>query len=179
MPARTLAALAVLRRERDEAWRIHVGVSLDADHDAVARATLEDPSRHEWRLVDAAMERLLCPACGQELGAGSRGCDPCDIADGFRFAAREPDRPGVPMGNEHAVRVSSTILRMPHRYPAWVVRGNEVMLPLFMEGVMPRREQKVRLDQILRGPLAFGPLREKARTFEEILELAESHRESE
>jgi len=155
MPARTLAALEVLRRERDEAWRIHVGVSLDADHDAVARATLEDPSRHEWRLVDAAMERLLCAACGQELGAGSRGWDPCDIADGFRFAAQEPDRPGVPMGNEHAVRVSSTILRMP------------------------RREQKVRLDQILRGSLAFGPLLEKARTFEEILELAESHRESE
>jgi hypothetical protein len=115
------------------------------------------------------MERLRCPDCGEDLGAGSRGCASCDSADGYRFAAQEPDRAGVPPGNEHAIRVSSTILRLPHRYPAWVVRGNELMLPLFMDGQMPRREQKQQLDRVLRT-LAAGPLIESVGTFDEMLE---------
>jgi hypothetical protein len=167
-PARTRDALATLRAERDEAWRLHAQDIADPDDEAIARAILDDPSRHRWRLVDAAMERMPCPDRGHELGSGPRGCAPCDSANGYRFAALEPDRPGVPPGNEHAIRVSSVVLRMPHRYPAEAVRGNELMLPLFMAGEMPRREQKPRLVLVLRA-LAAGPLLESARTFDEML----------
>jgi hypothetical protein len=169
-PARTRDALETLHEERDEAWRLHIRDIPDPHGEAIARAILDDPSRHLWRLVDAAMERLRCPDCGQEFGAGRRGCDACDRADGYRFAALEPDRPGVPPGNEHAIRVSSVVLRMPHRYPAEAVRGNELMLPLFMDGQMPRREQKPRLVLVLKA-LAAGPLLESARTFDEMLEI--------
>jgi hypothetical protein len=172
VPTRTLDALETLDGERAEAWRRHVGDAPDHDNEAIARAILQDPSRHAWRLVDAAMERLPCRDCGQELGAGRRGCAPCDSADGYRFAAQEPDRPGVPPGNEHAIRVSSTILRIPRRYPAEAVRGNELMLPLFMVGEMPRREQKLRLDQVLKT-LGGGSLLESARTFDEMLEIGQ------
>ena len=172
-PRRTAEVLETLRRERAEAWRRHASSTPTADEETVAEAILGDPGSHEWRLVDAALERLRCADCGRELGAGPRGCARCDMADGFRFAAREPDRPSVPPGNEHAIRVSSAVLRMPHRYRGYVVRGNELFLPLFMAGQLPRREQKARLNQLLKRAPATASRLETAATFDELLALAE------
>ena len=161
-------ALDHLSRERAAAWRAHASrVEPQSEH-VLEEAVIEDPSRHEWRLVDAALERLRCTECDAELGAGPRGCAPCDIADGFRFAAREVDRAGMPRGNEHAIRVSSAILRAPHRYPPYIVRGNELFLPLFTAGQMPTRDQQLRLDHFLKDTPNGDDL-EGADSFEELL----------
>jgi hypothetical protein len=159
--------------ERTEVWDRYRAGTPSGDGRALAEALLADPGAQDWRLVDAAMERLRCGECGAELGAGPRGCGRCDAADGYRFAAREIDRPGVPPGNEHAIRVSSTVLRAPHRYQAYIVRGNQLILPLLMAGQMPRREQKARLDRIVEGPLAGESRLEEATTFDELLALAD------
>jgi hypothetical protein len=81
---------------------------------------------------------MLAEACSE---AGRGAADPCHIANGFRFAAQEPDLDGLPPGNEHAIRVSSALLRSPLRYPDWVVRSNEV-LPLFLAGDVPSRGEQ-------------------------------------
>ena len=171
-PPRTVAALARLRNERDAAWQRHRAQAPATDERILADAILADPSAHDWRLVDAALERVRCADCGSELGAGPRGCARCDSADGARFAAREIDPPGVPPGNEHAIRVSSVVLHAPHRYPDYVVRGNELCLPLFLAGQMPRREQKPHLDRLVKGPLANDTHLERAETFDALLALA-------
>ncbi len=114
----------------------------DLQDEVAARGIVAEPHLHPWRLVDAALDRMRCPDCGDALGRGPRGCGPCDLADGFRFAAREPDRPGVPAGNEHALRVSTAVLRSPRRYPAWAVKANRDHLRLFLAGQMPTRAQQ-------------------------------------
>ena len=63
---------------------------------SLAEAVLQDPSEFEWRVVDAAMDRLICEDCRSTLGAGPVGCAPCDRANAYRFAAREIDRLHVP-----------------------------------------------------------------------------------
>ncbi len=144
--ARARAARSEIEQSIEAAWLRYTADRPGKPDDDAAHDVLEDPSRHPWRLVDAAMDRLVCAECGSGLGSGPRGCGPCDIADGFRFAAREPDREGVPRGNEHAIRVSSAVLRTPRRYPDWAVRSNEVFLPLFLAGDMPTRlEQEAML----------------------------------
>jgi hypothetical protein len=138
----TRLARAEIERSIEAAWvQYRAGRPGEPEED-VARYVLEDSSRHLWRLVDAASDRLVCEACDGVLGSGPRGCGPCDLADGFRFAAQEPDRDWVPRGNEHAIRVSSAVLRSPHRYPDWAVRSNEASLPLFLAGDMPTRRQQ-------------------------------------
>ncbi len=77
-------------------------------------------------------------------------------------------RIGVPRGNEHAIRVSSAILCAPHRYPPYIVRGNELFLPLFMAGQMPTRDQQLRLDHFLKDTPHAADL-EAADSFEELL----------
>jgi hypothetical protein len=151
----------------DVAW-VRLGADRPGEpEEDVARNVLEDPSRYPWRLVDAAMDRLVCEACGGVLGSGPRGCGPCDLADGFRFAAQELDRDGVPRGNEHAIRVSSAVLRSPLRYPDWAVRSNEVSLPLFLAGDMPtRREQETMLAAWQNGWVA--PNLGEVRTFADL-----------
>lgn len=172
-PPRTVAALQRLRNERDTAWQRHRAQTPATDERIVGEAVIADPSAHDWRLVDAALERLRCADCGSELGAGPRGCALCDAADGSRFAAREIDPPDARPGNEHAIRVSSAVLRTPHRYPGYVVRGNELLLPLFLAGQMPRREQKPRLDRLVKGPLASDRRLERAATFDALLALVD------
>ncbi len=144
-------ALAEVERSIDAAWEAERLAHPDEDDETTANRVLADPSAHPWRLVDAALARLSCPDCGSELGAG-RGCASCDLADGFRFAAREPDRPDVPPGHEHAIRVSTAVLRAPDRYPAWAVEANRIYLPLFLAGEMPtRRAQEAMLEAAREG----------------------------
>lgn len=80
---------------------------------ALAESVAAEPDRHDWRVVDAALDRLVCSACGSRLSRGPVGCSACDLAHGFRYSAIETDRPGVPPGNEHAVRVNVSVVRRP------------------------------------------------------------------
>jgi hypothetical protein len=134
---RLAAAIAAIESELDAAWaRLRAEYPGGSDAE-LAELVLQDPSEHPWRLVDAALARSTCFDCGARLGAGPRGCAPCDLADGFRFAAREVDRPGVPRGNEHAIRVSSAVARTRDRYTPRARVGYELLLPDLIEGALP------------------------------------------
>lgn len=138
-----LAAEAAARGRAWDALRDELDPSAsDAD---LAALVLDDPAGHVWRVVDAALERSACDTCGATLGSGERGCVPCDLADGARFAGQEPDRPAVPPGNEHAVRVSLTVVRHPHRWPAQAVAANRIYLPLFAAGDLPTKRERYAL----------------------------------
>lgn len=144
--------LAAEAAARDAAWsRLRAEWGPDVPDSALVDLVLDDPSQHLWRTVDAALDRSVCPACGASLGSGPRGCGPCDYADGIRFAGQEPDRPGVPPGNEHAVRVSLTVVRFPHRWPEEAVIGNRIYLPLFAAGDMPTKTEKYALLAAIRA----------------------------
>jgi hypothetical protein len=139
--ARLAAAVAGVERELDAAWaqlRTEFPGAGDAE---LAELVLQDPSDHPWRLVDAAMARSTCGECGAQLGAGPRGCVPCDLADGFRFGAREFDRPGVAPGNEHAIRVASAVARTRDRYSPRARVGYELLLPDLIDGALPTTAQ--------------------------------------
>lgn len=146
------AVLAEEAARRTHVWRRLRGDvgSLAATEAELARLVVEDPSSFAWREVDAALERSRCDACGRESGAGERGCTPCDQADGTRFAGQERDRPGVPPGNEHAVRVALTLVRFPHRWPEAAVAGARLYLPRFVAGDLPTRSERYALLRALR-----------------------------
>jgi hypothetical protein len=95
----------------EAAWADHARAAAETDERAIARAVFAEPNRFDWRLLDAALDHLRCDECGARLGSGPRGCPECDFADGYRFSGRETNRPGVPQGNEHAIRVSFAVLR--------------------------------------------------------------------
>ena len=141
-PGHPADALDQVEASIEAAWARSRDAGGGLSDESAARRIVADPHLHPWRLVDAALDRLRCPDCGDALGRGPRGCGPCDLADGFRFAAREPDLPGVPAGNEHAVRVSTAVLRSPRRHPAWAVAANRAHLPLFLAGLMPTRAEQ-------------------------------------
>jgi hypothetical protein len=107
----------------------------------LAEVVLQDTSEFGWRVVDGALGELTCPDCGSTLGAGPVGCASCDKANGFRFAAREVDRPGVPPGNEHAIRVSSAVARTRDRYSPRARAGYELLLPDLLAGALPTTPQ--------------------------------------
>ncbi len=172
LPVRTALALAQVESAIGAAWDQYRRENPDANETELASRVAEEPNRHDWRLVDAALDRLNCPECSSSLGRGPRGCASCDFADGFRFAGREIDRPGVPPGNDHAIRVSSAVLRAPHRYPNAAVKGNELFLPLFLEGQMPTREQQERFDAALRRGQPARTDLTRAGTFAELVEMA-------
>ncbi len=112
-----------------------------ADETAFAWLIAEDPSRHPWRVADAALTRLACPQCARPLGGGPRECDRCAYFDGLRFAAREIDRPGVAPGNEHALRVASAVARTRGRYSPRARAGYELLLPALLAGELPTTPQ--------------------------------------
>lgn len=159
-------ALEQVAASIESAWAQHREAPSGLSDEAAARRIVAEPNLHPWRLVDAALDRLRCSDCGEVLGRGPRGCAPCDLADGFRFGAREPDRPGVPAGNEHAVRVSTAVLRSPRRHPAWAVEANRAHLPLFLAGQMPTRAQQEAMLAASRAGVAVNTA--GARSFEEL-----------
>jgi len=153
-------------------WGVETGSPQESD---LARLVAEGPDQFEWRVVDAALDRLTCEGCGERLGAGARGCAPCDLADGFRYAAREVDRPGVPPGNEHAVRVAWAVARHPHRVRPRAVCGMELGLHLLYAGGLPTREQahgyRHMIDQLTEAEV------ERVASLEELEALTARHRD--
>ncbi|MGI5159437.1 hypothetical protein [Microbispora sp. CA-102843] len=111
-----------------------------ADERAIAEMVADEPDRHDWRVVDAALDRLTCAECGGPLGRRA-GCPRCDVAHGTRYVARETDRPGVPPGNEHAIRVNVSVVRRPEGISVPEVLGRRLLLPAMLAGFLPTREQ--------------------------------------
>ncbi|GAB2640771.1 hypothetical protein [Kribbella swartbergensis] len=150
---RLIAALQQVEDSIDEAWRRFCsdsGVTAGtAEERELAEVVLQDTSEFDWRVVDGALKQLTCPDCGSGLGAGPTGCASCDQANGFRFAAREVDRPGVPPGNEHAIRVSSAVARTRHRYSPRARAGYELYLPDLLEGALPTTPEAQRTKAII------------------------------
>lgn len=135
------AAVRQVEDSIDAAWRDFrdsFGAAAGTADEAELTATvLNDPGDFPWRIVDAALDRKTCRQCGSRLGAGPVGCDPCDLANGFRFAGLEVDRPGVLAGNEHALRVAAAVARTRHRYTPRARCGYELVLPELLAGGLP------------------------------------------
>ncbi|WP_049563608.1 hypothetical protein [Nonomuraea sp. SBT364] len=111
------------------------------DERVVAEMVIDEPDRHPWRVVDAAYDRLTCGECGGKLSRGPARCAGCNLANGFRYVAVEIDRPGVPPGNEHALRVNVSVLRRPGWVSAREVLGRRLSLPLLLDGHLPTTAQ--------------------------------------
>ena len=141
----------------------------------LARLVADGPDQFEWRVVDAALNRLTCDDCGERLGSGRRGCLPCDRADGFRYAAREVDRPGVPPGNEHAVRVAWAVASHPHRVRPRAVCGMELGLHLLHAGGLPTKEQAHAYRRMI-NQLSEAEV-ERVASLEELEALTACHRD--
>ncbi|MEV4620371.1 hypothetical protein AB0J74_16910 [Asanoa sp. NPDC049573] len=141
-PARAPSCVACSRWLDDDieaAWRAalrdyDVG---EADIPAFAATVAADPRGVPWRVLDGALAHTTCAVCGAVLGSGAVGCRDCDAAHGWRWLAAEPERPGAPPGNEHAIRVATAVARVPHRFPAHMVPRYAVLLPLLIAGGLP------------------------------------------
>ncbi|MFD5158591.1 hypothetical protein ACFWMJ_11030 [Streptomyces hawaiiensis] len=117
---------------------------------ALAEMVATEPDRHDWRVVDAALDRLVCPDCGDRLARGPAGCPACDRAHGFRYAAIETDRPGVPPGNEHALRVNVSVVRRPQVTSESEVLVRRLLLPLLLAGFLPTTEEAQRVGALVK-----------------------------
>lgn len=139
---------AILEEEWD-AFLVREGLS---DEPEVAALVAEEPDRYDWRVVDAALDRLVCSECGGPLSRGPVGCAPCELAHGFRYGAVETDRPGVRPGNEHAVRVNVSVVRRPQGISEREVLIRRLLLPGLLSGELPSTGQaqaaRRRVDQM-------------------------------
>lgn len=111
------------------------------DEPELAELIVQEIKPYDWRVVDAAFERLTCAQCGSGRGRGPAGCPPCDLDEGFRYSARETDRPGVPPGNEHAIRVGVAVLRNAHRHSARALLSWRLGTPVVLDGFLPTTAQ--------------------------------------
>ncbi len=143
--SRLAQVIGELTAELDHAWAELLGASGvapgTADETALAWLVADDPTGFGWRVVDAAIDRLTCTECGATLTQGPVGCGRCGYYDGVRFAAREVDRPDVPPGNEHAIRVAFAVARTRHRYSPRARAGYELVLPSLVAGDLPTTAQ--------------------------------------
>ncbi|HEX6682708.1 MAG TPA: hypothetical protein VF062_07935 [Candidatus Limnocylindrales bacterium] len=147
--------LALVDAVVQDGWRAYVqrefpGAS-EADEREIAGMVVQEPQRHEWRVYDAACDLLECPECGGRLGRGPVGCHPCGLADGNRYAAIEVDRPGVPPGNEHALRVNVAVVRCrAHALSAPELLGRRALLPMLIAGGLPATAEAQRASALLK-----------------------------
>lgn len=125
----------------DRAWANFLRHEGLTDEEGLAELIVAEVERHEWEVVEAAYRRVTCEACGCGLSAGPVGCSQCDMAHGFRYAARETDRPGADYGNEHALRVAVSAVLVPHRIPPYSLTGFRISLPLLLAGQIPNLAQ--------------------------------------
>ncbi|TLS46008.1 hypothetical protein FE633_12300 [Streptomyces montanus] len=136
----------------DEEWSAFLR-DWDAGGDqevALAEMVTAEPDRHDWRVVDAALDRLVCSGCGDRLSRGPVDCSACDLAHGFRYAAIETDRPGVPPGNEHAVRVNVSVVRRPQGNSENEVLVRRLVLPVLLVGLLPTTEEAQRVSALIK-----------------------------
>jgi hypothetical protein len=117
---------------------------------ALAEMVVAEPDRHDWRVVDAAYDRLTCDECGERLSRGPGGCSSCDLAHGFRYAAIETDRPGAQPGNEHGVRVNVSVVRRPHVTSESELLVRRLVLPLLLIGLLPTTEQAQHASSLIK-----------------------------
>jgi hypothetical protein len=143
--AELAAAVDRLATEVDQAWRallLEYGVAAGSPDEAeLVRLVVADPAGHDWRVVDAALARLACDECGAPSTLGPPTCRLCAFHHGQRFGARETDRPDVPPGNEHAIRVAWAVVQAPGRYGSRARVGFELMLPELLAGHLPSTGQ--------------------------------------
>ncbi|MER5835163.1 hypothetical protein ABT116_31125 [Streptomyces sp. NPDC002130] len=132
----------------------------------LAEMVAAEPDRHDWRLVDAALDRLRCPDCGDRLTRGPVGCPACDRAHGYRYAAIETDRPGVPPGNEHAIRVNVSVVRRPQVSSDGEVLVRRLLLPLLLAGFLPTTEEAQRISALVKK----SPPGRRAQLVEQIVQ---------
>ncbi|GAA5192423.1 hypothetical protein GCM10023322_51990 [Rugosimonospora acidiphila] len=134
-----------IERQVELAWaRLREELDVAAgspDEAALCWLVVDDPGGYDWRVVDAALDQLACPECGSVLTRGPADCGRCAYYHGVRFAAREVDRPAVPPGNEHAIRVAFAVARAGSRYPARARAGFELLLPTLVAGDLPTTPQ--------------------------------------
>ncbi|WP_078603073.1 MULTISPECIES: hypothetical protein [unclassified Streptomyces] len=132
----------------------------------LAEMVAAEPERHDWRVVDAALDRLVCPDCGDRLARGPIGCPACDLAHGFRYAAIETDRPGAPPGNEHAIRVSVSVVRRPQVTSESEVLVRRLVLPVLLTGLQPTTEEAQRISALVKK----SPPERRAQLVEQAME---------
>ncbi|MEZ0106195.1 hypothetical protein ABH920_000176 [Catenulispora sp. EB89] len=121
-----------------------------AEEKALAEMVTAEPDRHDWRVVDAAYDRLACPECGERLSRGPVGCAACDLAHGFRYAAIETDRPGAQPGNEHGVRVNVSVVRRPQVTSEGELVARRLVLPMLLIGWLLTTEQAQRASTLIK-----------------------------
>ncbi|MET8305562.1 hypothetical protein [Micromonospora sp. NPDC005173] len=134
-----------IEAELDRAWEslLH-DIDIDPaspDEAELAWLVANNPADQEWRTVDAALDRLVCPDCRSRLTKGPAACETCGFYQGMRFGAREVDRPHVPPGNEHALRVAAAVARTRGRYSPRARVGYELLLPDLVAGTLPTTRQ--------------------------------------
>lgn len=117
----------------------------------VARLITAEPDQHDWRIVDAALDRIVCEECGNRLSRGPMNCSACNLAHGFRYAAIESDRPGVPRGNEHAIRVNVSVVRRPQMTSAQELLARRLFLPALLVGFLPTTAQAQRISTMIKS----------------------------
>ncbi|MGN9839343.1 hypothetical protein ACTMTI_14600 [Nonomuraea sp. H19] len=129
----------------EEGWRAFLmrefGTTAPPDERLIAEMVVDEPDKHPWRVVDAAYDRLTCAECGGRLSRGPVTCAACNLANGFRYSAIEIDRPGVPPGNEHALRVNVSVTRRPDGISESEVLLRRLSLPILLDGLLPTTAQ--------------------------------------
>ncbi|RJQ72741.1 hypothetical protein D5S17_25840 [Pseudonocardiaceae bacterium YIM PH 21723] len=116
----------------------------------IAEMVSQEPNRHDWRVLDAAMDRLSCVECAGVYSRGPKDCSTCNLAHGFRYAAMETDRPGVPPGNEHAIRVNVSVVRRPHITSAQELLVRRLALPGLLAGLLPSIAEAQRISALIK-----------------------------
>ncbi|GAA3618033.1 hypothetical protein GCM10022419_124440 [Nonomuraea rosea] len=119
----------------ESGWRGFVaqefGTLAALDERDIAETVIDEPNRRLWRVVDAAYDRLIRTECGNKLSRGPVDCAACNLANGVRYVAIEIDQPGVPPGNEHALRVNVSVGRRPSGISWREVRERRLLLPWY------------------------------------------------
>ncbi|QBS39426.1 hypothetical protein [Nocardia sp. CS682] len=135
----------------EEEWHHFFDQWQGEDEHDVARLIAAEPDRHDWRIVDAALDRIVCDECGTRLSRGPMNCSACNLAHGFRYAAIESDRPGVPRGNEHAIRVNVSVVRRPQMTSAQELLARRLFLPALLVGFLPTTAQAQRISTLIKS----------------------------
>lgn len=135
----------------EDEWRRFRAEWGDESEAEVAGLVVAEPDQHDWRVVDAALDRITCGECGGPLSRGPMDCAACNLAHGFRYAAIETDRPGVPPLNEHGVRVNVSVVRRPQMTSAKELLARRLLLPALLVGFLPTNAEAQHMSALIKG----------------------------